>query len=66
MICLDLGEFFDDGGIGLRKAPDSGECLGGSSKIVSFDHVARGVRKNQHSSDQDKSPGELNSNRYAI
>ncbi len=66
MICLDLGKLIGNGGIALGKTPDSGERLRSTSKVISLDHVARSIRKNQHSTDQDDGPGELNSNGDAV
>lgn len=62
MVCLDLGEFSDDGGVVHVHAAETSESLGSLFVAVLLDQETGGFGKDQHANDEDDSPGELDGN----
>lgn len=59
VVCLDLGEFSDDGGVVHVHATETSESLGSLFVAVLLDQETGGFGKNEHADDEDDSPSEL-------
>ena len=66
MVGLDFCKFLNNCWIILWQASDPGKSLGCARQIVLFDQIARGLWKNQHSSNKDNSPTKLDGDWNAI
>lgn len=66
VVCLDLGEFSDDGGIVHVHATETSEGLGSLFVAVLLDQETGGFGKNQHADDEDDSPSELDGDRDSV